>query len=150
MSTEEILKNLNTILQGEHMAIDIYHTYINNLNDSKLKEHLQEFQQDHKLHAIKLASRIQDLGGSPDESRGMAGFFAKTGAKLDTLTDVNPMDLLRKLYDGEDQGIARTEQIMRGVLDDSSLEIVEDIISEDHDHLKKMEKLLAEYHKDLH
>ena len=47
------------------MGIHGYEQHIEKLMDPHIKKEFQNIQQDHKLHAMKVAERIQNLGGTP-------------------------------------------------------------------------------------
>ena len=51
-------------------------------------------------------------------------------------------DIIKQLYDGEDKGIAATENIIRDELDAENKKLVNEIISTDHEHLKGLRSLL--------
>ncbi|MDD2498679.1 MAG: DUF2383 domain-containing protein [Desulfitobacteriaceae bacterium] len=142
----EDISIFNQILKGEHMAIDIYDSYINNLEDEGLRENLQTFQQDHKNHAMKLSKYIQDLGGTPQESRGVTGVMARTMGKANSFFKQEPEEILTELYSGEDKGIAKVVELTEGKLgNEKSKGLVEEIISKDHDHLKTLSSLIKQY-----
>lgn len=142
---DQSINIFNQILQGEHMAIDIYDSYMNNLKDPDLKAKLQRFQQDHKQHAMKLSAHIQELGGIPEESRGMIGMMTRTMAKANTLINQEPKDILIELYAGEDKGIAKVVELTEGKLDETGKGLVEEILAKDHDHLKELQVLIQQY-----
>ena len=54
-----VIKELNTFLEGNFMAIHAYENYINHTDDMKIKPILQEIQQNHKQHASWVAAIIQ-------------------------------------------------------------------------------------------
>jgi bacterioferritin len=135
----------NQILKGEHMAMDIYDSYINNIEDEGLRENLQKLQQDHKSHAMKLSTYIQDLGGAPQENRGFAGVMAQTMGITNTFFKQEPKEILTELYNGEDKGIAKVVELTEGKLDEKSKGLVEEILAKDHDHLKKLSNLIGQY-----
>lgn len=136
---------LNQVLWGENMAIDIYDSYINSLKDEYLRKKLQQFQQDHKHHAMKLSAHIQDIGGSPNEDRGYLGVMTKTMGKINTIFKQEPRDILTELFNGEDKGLAKAIELSEGKLDEESKSVLEEIFSDEHDHLKELKKLLNEY-----
>jgi bacterioferritin (cytochrome b1) len=75
------INELNALLKGEHMAIDGYEKYIQNVNDPNIKGELQKIQQEHKMHAIKISERIQSLGGRPVDGVGVMGKGVALGFK---------------------------------------------------------------------
>lgn len=136
---------LNQVLWGEHMAIDIYDSYINSVNDQYLRKKLQQFQQDHKHHALKLSARIQDMGGNPKEDRGYLGVMTKTMGKINTLFKQEPKDILTELFNGEDKGLAKALELSEGKVSEKSLSVLEEIFSDEHDHLKEFKILIKKY-----
>jgi len=142
---QEAISIFNQILKGEHMAIDIYDSFINNLDDEGLRENLQKFQQDHKSHAMKLSKYIQDHEGAPQESRGFAGIMARTMGKTNSFFKPEPKEILTELYNGEDKGIAKVVELTEGKLNEKSKGLIEEILAKDHDHLKELSKLIEQY-----
>jgi len=139
------VKALNSVLKGEHMAIDIYETFISKIDDRLVAEQLQMFQKDHQRHADILSARICELGGEPEESRGFAGAMAESMSKIKTWGYADKADMLRQLYDGEDKGIAASLSNVDGVLDEQSRRVIDEILSDDHDHLKQLQSMLSHY-----
>ncbi|OPZ83931.1 MAG: Rubrerythrin [Firmicutes bacterium ADurb.Bin419] len=142
-----IVNELNTVLKGEIMAIESYDKYIRELKDGKIRNVFLEIQDDHKEHVNLLEDRIKQLGGEPDEKLGVPGFMANAKMTLKNMGETKAIDLLKWAYDGEDKGIAMVEEIVKGDLDDTSMKLVKEILSVDHDHLKTMNSLIAEQEK---
>ncbi len=142
-----VINELNTVLKGEVMAIESYDKYIHELKDNKVKTAFLEIQGDHKEHANLLENRIKQLGGDPNEKLGIAGVMANAKIALKNLGETKTIDLLKWAYDGEDKGIAMVEEIVKGDLDDTSMKLIKDILSVDHDHLKTMNNLIADQEK---
>ena len=55
------------------MGIRSIEHYIQKVDDYELKEYFQSMQQDSKLTAMKIAERIQNLGGVPADDEGVSG-----------------------------------------------------------------------------
>lgn len=138
-----VTKELNAVLKGEQMAVESYEKFISAVDNEKIRENFQQIQKNHKEHAGRLAERIQNLGSIPDYSTGVTGIFANMKLDMET-SGKSSVDILKRAYDGEDKGIAAAEEVVRGDLDDTSLELVKDILSRDHDHLKSMLHLMSE------
>lgn len=62
--TNNVIKELNTFLEGNFKAVHAYEKYIQHIDDGELKRVLQIIQQNHKKHAMVVAERIQNLGAS--------------------------------------------------------------------------------------
>ncbi|HOB19321.1 MAG TPA: DUF2383 domain-containing protein [Candidatus Atribacteria bacterium] len=139
------IETLNKLLRGEHMAIGAYESVIPSL-EPQTRQELSSILKDHKQHAMELADRIAALGGIPDEATGIPGFMSRTKLKAESMVR-DEKSMLQKLYDGEDQGIAAVEEIIRGNLDADSHMLAKKILRTDHDHLKKLQQLIAEREK---
>jgi uncharacterized protein (TIGR02284 family) len=137
---EPNVKTLNELLRGEYMAIQGYESVMPHLEEDTRKQ-LDDMLKDHKQHAAELTQRIIALGGIPEESTGIAGVMSQAKLKVESIVR-DEKSMLRKLYDGEDQGIAAVEKIIKGDLDSDSREIVDKILRTDHDHLKKLQQMI--------
>lgn len=138
------VNELNTVLKGEYMAVDSYERFIKAADDDNIRNEFKNIQQDHRQHIGQLSERIAVLGGHPENGTGIAGVFSNTKLAIQTMR-ADSEDILKKAYDGEDQGIAAVEEIIKGDLDDESRQLVDGILSQDHDHLKKMAHMIAFY-----
>jgi len=138
---EPNIKTLNELLRGEHMAIGSYESVLPTFQHQQTREEINNILRDHKQHAIEITDRIISLGGIPKESTGVAGVMSQTKLKAEGVFR-SEKSMLEKLYDGEDQGIAIVEQIIKGDLDSTSLEMVQKILSTDHDHLNKLHQMI--------
>jgi rubrerythrin len=128
----------NQILQGEHMAIQTYQAYIDSLPNSPLRNHLVAILTDHKAHASRLAYYIQTNGGKVKEGVGLAGLASKWSAKMQNWGENESLNMIEKLYSGEDRGLARAVQLSENKLSDAEREVLEPIFSDEHDHLKRL------------
>lgn len=137
---EPNVKTLNELLRGEHMAIQGYESVMPSFKEETRKQ-ISDIVKDHKQHALELADRIIALGGIPEEATGIAGMMSQTKLKIEGKVR-DEKSMLRKLYDGEDQGIAAVENIIKGDLDSTSREMVDKILRTDHDHLKKLQQMI--------
>lgn len=124
------------------MAIGVYDTLASNLPAGSLREDLSSIQKDHERHAQVLTDCIRQRGGEPIDSAGMAGSMAEMMSRLRTLIKSDEQDIIRQLYDGEDQGLAKAVQYAERELGPEARALVEQIFSDEHDHLKTLERLL--------
>ena len=145
MENNTVIKELNTILKGEQMAVDSYSRFMEELEDERVKNEFRQIQQDHKDHVERLYRRIQELGGTPDTDTGFAGVMADIKMAVQGLKRDSAEDVLRRAYEGENKGISMVEEIKKGDLDEKSLGIVNSILAEDYDHLNKMASMLSGY-----
>lgn len=132
---------LNDILQGEHMAIEQYQVYIDTLPASPLRNHLVAILTDHKKHATRLSYYIQTNGGHVKEGTGTEGTLALWKTRLENVGENKPLEMLDKLYFGEDKGIAKARQLSDAYLSGAEKEIVDAIFENEQEHLKQLKKL---------
>lgn len=136
----EVVKELNEFLKGQYMGIHSYEHYIQKLEDPQIKIVFRDIQQGHKLHALKVAERIQNLGGEPVDDEGiigsMQGFFSQLN-----LPDTTE-GLIKGAIKGETLGIEMSEKIVRGDLDDESRILIEEILDHDRQHTTLLKNFL--------
>lgn len=147
MSTPHQIDTLNELLKGEHMAIDIYVKTKGLQKDTQVAEMLTNFENDHKQHAEKLIKRINDLGGIPKSSTGLSGVMANLVATINSYR--GPEQFLKYLYNGEDKGIHAYEDRI-DELDSVSQDLIRQIASEDHEHLKQFKARMEQEEKEDH
>jgi rubrerythrin len=145
----ETINELNTLLKGEYMAINAYDRFIGEASDSTAKQELTDIQEEHKRHAEILSQHIKGIGGQPQQGTGIAGVMASATGTLEGLKKRNTEEIIKEAYDGEDKGIAKSEEIVKGDLDEESMKLVNGILSDDHGHLSKMAHMIAKY-EDIH
>lgn len=136
-----ILQQLNTILKGEIMAINSYEEFIKQVDNIDVKQDFINFKNDHKRHADLMEERIKSLGGHPVKGTGTAGIMAGAKFAVENLKKRSVHDIVKNAYDGEDKGIAAVAKI-KETLDDENKKVVEEMLSTDHDHLKKMKDII--------
>ena len=141
MTTSTSFEVLNDILTGEHMAIEQYQAYIDSLPHSPLRNHLVTILTDHKQHAERLAYFIQMNGGHVAEGTGLVGKLALWRTKLENMRENQPLKMLDKLYEGENEGLARALRLSQGKVMDSEHEMLEKIFADEREHLRQLERL---------
>ncbi len=136
MSNQRQIEALNELLKGEYMARDIYDKTKGIQGDHQVKDLLAKFQEDHDRHIERLKQRILELGGEPIEGTGFAGTMANLSATYKAM--LGPEAILKQVYEGEKMGVHSYEDRLDG-LDETSQELVKEIMAEDHEHLKFFE-----------
>lgn len=124
---------------GEHMAIQSYEHFLQQVDDNSVKKMLQKIQQDHKYHAIRIAEQIQNLGGCPVNDPPMMAEFMLA---LKSLHKKDLDSVIKDAYVGEKRGIKKSEEIVKGDLDSESMKLVNDILQEDRTHLTILKDLI--------
>jgi bacterioferritin len=141
MVGNDVIKELNSFLKGQYMGIHAYEHLLQNLEDAEVKKQFQRIQQEHKLHAQKIAERIQNLGGVPVDDEGMMGKIQ--GYFSQFTTPHTTEEIIKRALKGEDYyGIHLSGEIVKGDLDDESQRIVDDILADDQKHVDFLNGLL--------
>ncbi|WP_407691424.1 ferritin-like domain-containing protein [Robertmurraya mangrovi] len=140
---EDVIKELNAFLKGQYMGIHAYEHLIQNIDDFYIKKELQQIQQDHKMHAMRVAERIQNLGGTPVDDEGFAGSIQEFISRFTTPHTTD--GILRTALKGEDfYGIQMSDEIVKGDLDEQSQQLVDEILRHDEKHVEKLRSLLLQ------
>ncbi|MEB1807307.1 MAG: ferritin-like domain-containing protein [Bacillaceae bacterium] len=141
MNQEHVIDTLNEFLQGQYMGIHAYEHLIERLEDDQVKKQFQMIQQNHKEHAMQVAERIQNLGGTPVNNEGVIGSIQGFMSQF-TLPE-STEDIIESAIKGEsDYGIGMSEKIVRGDLDPESYQLIEQIFDEDRKHVEFLRDLL--------
>lgn len=135
-----ITDELNVFLKGNFMAIHAYDNYIHRMQDTEIKQYLQQIQKNHKQHATMIAERIQDLDGIPVDDVGFMGSAAELMHSIKSST-YDPADILKDALVGEHRGIEKSKELLNGDLDPESLALVEKILNVDEQHIDLLDKL---------
>jgi uncharacterized protein (TIGR02284 family) len=93
---------LNVFLKNELSAVETYQQCINKLDDEKIATNLADLQSSHERRVQLLRQKIAELGGTPVDSSGMWGSFAKMvegGAGI-----FGDRSAIAALEEGEDRG----------------------------------------------
>lgn len=123
------IKELNTALKGEHMAIESFDYYIQDAKDEDTKKKLMDMQQQHQFHAIQLSERIQQLGGNPLNSSGVTGIMAEIKNKVTPKKYVDN-NMIKSIMQGEELGIQSYGEIMANLNDGSNQKLAEEMLIE--------------------
>lgn len=136
------ISELNALLKGEHMAIHGYERYMKKIEDPDIKTEFQKIQIDHKQHAIRLAERIQNLGGHPCSDVGIAGEIGQLMSSIMDIKDRDTNSIVNQAYKGEKTGIRMADELVKGDLDEQSRQLVDDILNIDRSHLTTLDGLM--------
>jgi len=100
---KEVVGKLNSFLRGEISAVETYRQALDKVTDPAIRSQLQSCEQDHEQRIQLLRARITELGGTPDQSSGAWGVWAKLlqgGGNL-----LGEKTALQALEEGEDHGL---------------------------------------------
>jgi len=124
------IKDLNSILEGEYMAINSFDDLIEHTNDSNTKSELQKIQQTHRQHASQLSTEIQNLGGNPPESIGIQGVVAATISNIKHIGTNDNTTYLNEALQGEYMGIKSINGLLAVNSDPNISQLLNSLISE--------------------
>ncbi len=125
------------------MGIHAYEHHIQKLTDPEIRREFQRIQQEHKNHALKVAERIQNLGGKPVDDEGLIG--SVQGFFSQFMIPETSVGMIESALKGESYyGIRVSEDIVRGDLDLESQQLIESILDKDREHVRYLQQLLHE------
>jgi bacterioferritin len=141
---KQVIDELNRFLRGRYTGIRQYEHLIERAQDPQLKEMLQQFQQQAKREAAKVAERIQNLGGRPVDGAGMMGEVRDWMQKwTDMVRRDSAEEILRDAYAGENRyGIHMSHRMVGGDLDPESTKLVDEILEEDQKRVDRLKRWL--------
>ena len=129
MNSENI-KNLNSILEGEYMAINSFDSVIEHANDETTKNELLKIQQIHKQHAMQIASRILALGGNPSDGMGIQGIIAETISNIKHIGTTDTTSYLKEALLGENMGIKIVNELLTSSADPNISQLLHTMLNE--------------------
>jgi len=141
MNEKDVVKELNAYLKGEYMGIHAYEHYIKHTQDPNLKSELQRIQQEHKLHAAKTAERIQNLGGKAVEDNGIRLSMSEVMMNMKNYPNNND-GIITGVLKGQEMGVNQAEEIVKGDLDQESLQVIKSNLDEDKAHINQLNQLM--------
>ncbi len=137
------VKYLNVFLQNELSAVETYNQCIRKIDDAQIASGLADLQSSHQRRVQLLREKIRELGGTPKDSSGMWGSFAKMVEGSASL--MGDRTAISALEEGEDRG--RDDYIEKS--DDLSPELQRFINAEllpeqrrSHDMLNRIQQML--------
>src|SRR5690554_2677873 len=123
------------------MAIQSYEHFLQQVEDQKIKQTLQKIQKEHKIHALRIAEQIQNLGGRPVNDPPLT---AELMLKLKSLNPKDLNNILKDAYIGEQRGIEMAAEIIKGDLDQDSRKLIDEVLHEDSLHLTILRDLVSQ------
>ena len=100
---EKSLGNLEALCRGELAAVETYNTALASASLGSFRSQLIQCQRSHQNRVHLLGWRIHLLGGTPPESSGAWGIFAK--AVEGAATVIGEKAAISALEEGEDHGL---------------------------------------------
>ncbi|MBO1512460.1 DUF2383 domain-containing protein [Metabacillus sp. BG109] len=123
------------------MGIRPLEHYIKKVNNSELKNNFQSMQQDIKQNAQKVAERIQNLGRVPADDEAVSGSMHSFMHKI--MLPIDSKKIIEDALKGMDNyGVQYSEEFVKGDLDQTSKQIVEEVIDTSRRHVEYLRHLL--------
>ena len=141
MNSENI-KNLNSILEGEYMAVNSFDELIEHANDANIKSELQKIQQIHKQHTVQISTKIQDLGGNPSNGIGIQGVVAETISNIKHIGTTDAASYLKEAVQGEHIGLKVVSELLAGTPDSNNSGLLNTIRTEYQTNINSLDNLI--------
>ncbi|MEO7036412.1 MAG: DUF2383 domain-containing protein [Polyangiaceae bacterium] len=113
VGTEKALDNLAALCRGELAAVETYNTALSSASLGHFRTQLMQCQRSHQNRVHLLGWRIHLLGGTPPESSGAWGVFAK--AFEGAATVIGEKAAISALEEGEDHGLNEYRSRLSGL-----------------------------------
>ncbi len=144
-SSDEAVRQLNSLLRGEISAGETYRMAIDKVADSDQiamdnVSILREIQSEHDQAAQELRQRITALGGSPSDSSGAWGAWAQT--VQGTMNLFGDTSALKSLKEGEEHGLKDYEEALDDVDTGTRQLIAAQLIPRQQRHLSLIDQLM--------
>jgi uncharacterized protein (TIGR02284 family) len=144
-SSEEAMRQLNSLLRGEISACETYRMAIDKVaaSDQITMDNvsiLREIEGEHDQAAQQLRQRIGQLGGQPCDSSGAWGAWAQ--AVQGTMNLFGDASALKSLKEGEEHGLKDYEEALDDVDTGSRQLIAGELIPRQQRHLSLIDQLM--------
>ncbi|MDB5323133.1 MAG: uncharacterized protein JWN40_4764 [Phycisphaerales bacterium] len=144
-SSDDAVRQLNSLLRGEISAVETYRMAIDKVADSDQiamdnVSILREIESEHSEAAQQLRQRIQQLGGHPSDSSGAWGAWAQT--VQGTMNLFGDTTALKGLKEGEEHGLKDYEEALDDVDAGSRQLIASELIPRQQRHLGLINQLM--------
>ncbi len=143
-ATDRSIDHLNSFLRGEISACETYRMAIAKLEDEPFRSELEQNLISHELRCDGLRRRIRLLGGTPSDSSGMWGTFAKLiegSAKA-----FGPRAAIAALESGEDHGLADFKRDVTDLDTETRVFVLTHLLPEQEKTHETMSKLKHSFH----
>ena len=143
MDTKTKIDVLNKLLEAEISAIEYYQIHAESITEKDIAEGIRAIIPAEESHAINLAARIRDLGGTPIDPSGDA---AQLGKKLgEESKNQGIMGMLRLELENEQQAIKDYAIPVAEILDDiETIDMLEEQLFDEMRHAKWLKKKILE------
>lgn len=141
VQNKNTVKALNQLLQGEHMAVEVFEKFIDKTDTQSVRRTFMEAQKTHRENINRLDRHISELGEKPKHGVGVMGKIGEFKLNVELIGKKDSSQLIEKAIEGVYKGINMAEKITRGELDNSSRLLVGKILKKDRSNLIKLQNL---------
>lgn len=138
----KVVNKINSCLQNEIAAVQIYEQAIQNIDDLNAQSDLKAAQESHAARVQKLKNTVRELGGNPEMSSGVKGVFAR--AAEGTAGLFGEKAAISVLEEGEDRNLEQYERLMNEP-EQELQNIARDMLTQEkevHDMISRLKKQL--------
>jgi len=137
------IKDLNSILEGEYIAIKNFDDLIEYAKNPNAKSTLQKIQESHRQHTSQISTQIQNLGGNPPDSIGIQGVVASTISNIKHIGTTDNTTYLNEALQGEYMGIKTINELLANNTDPNSSQLLNTIITEYQSNVDSLNNLIS-------
>lgn len=112
-SKQEIVKDLNTLLQGTSMGINTYRDYLHSAQAEELRKRLSEALRVFEKHEMDLKEHIQNLDSSYEKTVSFSGIMAEFFEKIKAELAENDRTLLDYAIKGIDMALKAAQDFKK-------------------------------------
>jgi bacterioferritin (cytochrome b1) len=141
---DEHTQQLNSVLRGEIAAAESYAMAIDKMiEEGRDPAHIsliRALRQDHVQAAQEMRRRIIEMRGTPDESSGAWGTWAKLA--MGTAQMFGDSAVLHTLKDGEAHGLKDLQEAIKSLDPQSAMRIESQLVPAQHRHIRQLEEII--------
>lgn len=142
---EQISKgDLNTVYNGEQMAVDVYERIIKDVKDVELKQDLSKLMQDHLKHMQDIEVYMDFAGIKPSGEIPFADMFVSFKLMFENQFKTDD-EILKTAAQGERMGIDTYRKIYPVIKNREARELLENIINKDQRIAERLDSLAKTY-----
>jgi uncharacterized protein (TIGR02284 family) len=140
-TTEHCIDVCNRLLRGERSAVETYNQAIERFTDSPARPELERIRTEHHEAVNRLIQSVREMGGTPDESSGSWGVFARGVQGAANLFGAG--SAVSNLQNGEEHGRSDYEDALQDedVMPEHKAMIRDELLPRIQRHISTLERL---------
>lgn len=145
MQTEQSVEQLNRLLRGELSAIETYEQALQRVKDLSTKDTLRRLAEDHRAAADILRQQVALAGGTPDQSSGAWGVWARTVEG--TASMLGETTALKALKEGEEHGLKEYQDVAadESIAYSARNLIASDLLTRQRQHIGVLDRVMSTF-----